>query len=118
MPKRKPPKILTAIPRPGETLADARRRAEAEYKGLGKPGPALPWHEDEHGGYHRMLAGGERVVATVDKYPPDLGGGYFYCVGDGQMEESSETPFDSAVAAKDAADARLKEMGYTFREVD
>ena len=108
-----PPKILTAVLQPGENLADAKRRTEAEYGSLGKPGPMLPWHRDQHGGWHRTLAGSGRVVATVDKYPPDLGGGYFYCVGDGPTEESSETAFGGMGAAKVAADIRLKEMGYT-----
>lgn len=54
----------------------------------------------------------------VDKYPPDLGEGYFYCVGDGPAETSSDETFSEAEGAKKAADQRLTEMGYTFREWD
>lgn len=60
-----------------------------------------------------MLVGSDRVIATVDESPDDLGGGYFYCVGDGPSEESSEQRFANAVLARNAADVRLREMGYT-----
>ena len=69
---------------------DLLQRALEYYNTFGTPGPALPWHQDEHGGWHRMLAGGERVVATVDEYPADMGGGYFYCIGDGPTEELAD----------------------------
>lgn len=60
-------------------------------KPIEKPGPALPWQQDKHGGWSRTLAGTDRVVAMVDKYPPDMGSGYFYCVGDGDSEKSSRS---------------------------
>ena len=94
------------------------QRALAKYATLGEPGPALPWHEDDCGGWHQLLAGGERVVATVAEYPPDLGGGWFWCVGDGPTEESTEEVFGTSDAARASADARLREMGYTHKEPD
>ena len=54
-------------------MNDELQRALAKHVALGEPGPALPWHEDGHGGWHQLLAGGERVVATVAEYSPDLG---------------------------------------------
>lgn len=114
--RNKPPKILITRLKPGESVEDARRRAEKEYKTLGKPGEALPWHQDEHGGWARLLTGGDRVIAIVDEYPPDLDGGYFYCVGDGSAAESSDDRFATAEIAKAAADARLRQMGYTWQK--
>ena len=115
---KQPRKILTGVLRPGETPVDVYRRAEAEYEDLGKPGPVLSWHEDEDGEWCRMLVGGVRVVALVGEYPPDLDPGYFYCVGDGPTEVSSEKHFDSLDAARAAADACLIAMGYTFWKED
>lgn len=83
----------------------------------GKPGATLPWGQDDQGGWFRVLAGSDRVVALVDKYPPDLGDDFFYCVGDGDHEESSGH-FETLDEAKAAADTRLVAMGYSFRGFD
>lgn len=114
----KQPRVLSALLRPGESIEDAHRRVAEEYTRLGKPGAALPWECGEHREWTRMLAGTDRVVAIVDKYPLDMGGGYFYCVGDGPTEESSDDRYATASEAKDADDKRLAEMGYTFRGMD
>jgi len=97
-------------------LNDLLQRSVAKFETLGKPGLVLPWKEDEHGSWGRLLEGGERVVAIVDRYGPELDPDerYFYVVGDGPKEESPDEFFDSADAAREAADARLREMGYTF----